>query len=179
MKYFKEIASGLDPLPALRELEASPDLWGLIDVRQKFEGTAHAHTETIVLRGPDRLDGVMDNLDALDFEALTELPAVAGYLKGIVRTLGAREIGRVMAVKLLAGQDVAEHVDEGAYARFHAPLASTPACVFNCGDELVHMAPGSLWWFDHQAKHSVVNRGPDRIHLILDVTAPGWTGALH
>jgi Aspartyl/Asparaginyl beta-hydroxylase len=78
-----------------------------------------------------------------------------------------------MLVRLKAGGAITPHVDEGAYAqhyaRFHLPIDSTAACRFFCGDESVHMAPGEFWWFDHQREHSVVNDGPDRVHLILDL----------
>jgi quercetin dioxygenase-like cupin family protein len=91
-------------------------------------------------------------------------------------------LGRIMIVRLKTGGEIAPHIDEGAYARyyarFHLVLESNPACVFKAGGELVHMAPGELWWFNHQVEHSVVNNGPDRTHIIVDLTAPGFTGAL-
>jgi Aspartyl/Asparaginyl beta-hydroxylase len=56
-------------------------------------------------------------------------------------------------------------------------LASSPHVGSRSGSETVHMAPGELWWFDHQVEHHVENDGPDRIHLIFYATAPGYTGA--
>ena len=44
--------------------------------------------------------------------------------------------------------------------------------------ERVYMAPGEVWWFNHQVKHSVLNKGSARVHLIMDLAAPGFTGAL-
>lgn len=182
VKYFHKLLDGLNPRPVLREIEARPELWQLIQARQAYEGSSHKDTETIVLRGPVTLEGIFDNLDVVDYPWLKNLSALQSYLVPIFDRIEPREIGRVMLVRLKAGGQITPHTDEGAYARyyarFHAPLSSTGECLFNCGDDVVHMAPGSLWWFNHQVEHSVSNAGPDRIHLILDATAKGFTGAL-
>lgn len=179
---FKLLIAGLDVAPALQEIEARPELWKLMQVRQMYEGSAHADTETIVLRGPDRIAGIFDNLDCLDFELLNELAQTLALLRHVAGFLQAREIGRIMLVRLSSGGWVRPHVDEGGYARFyarfHLPFVTNDRCVFHCGEESVHMAAGEVWWFNHQVRHSVVNRGPDRVHLIMDFTAPGFTGAL-
>jgi hypothetical protein len=57
-------------------------------------------------------------------------------------------------------------------------LESSPRCIFNAGGKSVHMAPGELWWFNHQVEHSVTNSGLDRTHIIVDLCAPGFSGAL-
>jgi hypothetical protein len=43
---------------------------------------------------------------------------------------------------------------------------------------VVNMEVGGLWWFNHQVGHSVLNKGPARIHLIIDACVPGFNGAL-
>jgi hypothetical protein len=57
-------------------------------------------------------------------------------------------------------------------------LDSTPGCIFAAGGESQYMAPGELWWFNHQVEHYVINTGPARTHIIMDLCAPGFTGAL-
>ena len=42
--------------------------------------------------------------------------------------------------------------------------------LFTCGDETVHMPPGSIWWFHARVEHSVFNGGSeDRITMIVDI----------
>ncbi|HEX5461879.1 MAG TPA: aspartyl/asparaginyl beta-hydroxylase domain-containing protein [Steroidobacteraceae bacterium] len=182
MKNFRRIAQGMDPKPALRELAERPELWEAFTVRQDYAGSAHRDTKMIPLRGPTRLEDISDNLDSVDFDILRELPCIFDLLCRAAHTVQARDIGRVMAVKLLEGAAVTPHTDEGRYARyfarFHLVLSSSPTCWFFAGGEKVNMAPGELWWFNHQVEHEVRNGGPERIHLIMDATAPGYTGAL-
>lgn len=181
LKHFRRVAC-LTPAAALRELEDRPELWDLLTVRQDYEGSAHRDTKAIVVRGPTTLEGLFDNLEAVDFELLSQLPATFDLLMRAARAVQAREVGRVMIVKLQAGGRITPHTDEGAYARyfarFHVVLTSSSHCWFYAGGERVNMAPGELWWFNHQVEHEVRNGGPERIHLIVDMTAPGYTGAL-
>jgi quercetin dioxygenase-like cupin family protein len=158
-------------------------MWGEITVRQKYAGSAHSQTETIFLRAPASLLDVLNVLDSVDMPAIRVFESALLPLMGqITEALRLRELARAMIVKLEAGGCITPHRDEGAYARyfarFHYVLTSTPECHFTVGDETVHMAPGELWWFNHQVVHHVENLGPDRIHLIFDATAPGFTGAL-
>ena len=182
MKYFKRIAAGLDPAGAIAELSRSPELWSLITARQEYEGSAHRDTETIVLRGPTTLEGLFDNLEVVDFDYFVRLYEIQHLLQCALQSLKWRELGRIMIVRLKAGGEITPHTDQGAYARyyarFHLALESSPGCRFRCGPEEIYMAPGELWWFNHQVEHSVVNNGPDRTHIIVDLTAPGYTGAL-
>lgn len=182
LKHFRHIGCGLSPLAALREIANHPAAWDLITARQEYEGSAHRDTQSIVLRGPTTLENIFDNLEAVDFEVLNYLPATLDLLARMARAVQAREVGRAMVVRLRAGGRVAPHVDCGQYARyfarFHLVLTSSPECWFHAGGERVNMAPGELWWFNHQVEHEVRNGGEDRIHLIVDMTAPGYTGAL-
>ena len=181
-KHFRRLAAGLDPTPAIAEIAKHPELWPLITLRQEYAGSAHRDTETIVLRGPTTAEDLFDNLDGVDYAYFSDLYFTAGLLRQALQPLAWRELGRIMIVRLKAGGEITPHKDEGAYARyyarFHLVLESTPACIFTAGGESVHMAPGEIWWFNHQVEHSVVNNGPDRTHIIVDLTAPGFTGAL-
>lgn len=182
-QYFKTLHEGFEPAPVLAELDAFPELWSLFTARQKYQGSAHADTQTIPLRGPLTLEDPFEDLEAYDYPIIKKLPATVAYLRQIALGLGMREIGRVMLVRLKPGGVISEHIDEGGYARyfarFHAPLSTGPQCLFRCGPEQVHMEAGSLWWFNHQRPHSVRNlEKSHRIHLIADAAVPGFTGAL-
>jgi hypothetical protein len=183
MRHFKRISDTIVPTVLLRMIEAQPELWREITMRQEYAGSAHAQTETIFLRAPARLDDILNELNCIDMPAIEKLsPALFGIINPIVDHLRIRELGRAMIVKLKAGGRITPHTDQGGYARyyarFHYALTSTPDCRFTVGNETVHMAPGELWWFNHQVEHRVENDGPDRVHLIVDAIAPGYTGAL-
>lgn len=179
---FKRIATGIDPSAVLAEIGPLPYLWWITTLRQDFEGSPHRDTESVFLRGPATLDKPLEELDCVDMRVIETLPATVELIGSLWRQLGIRELGWAMLVNLKAGGRITPHTDEGAYARyyarFHYVLTSTPQCRFTVGDETVHMAPGELWWFNHQIEHHVENDGPDRIHLIFDAAAPGYTGAL-
>jgi quercetin dioxygenase-like cupin family protein len=182
MANLKRIATGIDPAPLIALLDANPEMWRQITIRQEYAGSAHADTETIFLRAPARLVDVLNVLDSVDMGSIHVFsPALLPIMGHITNALHLRELARAILVKLKAGGRITPHRDEGAYARyfarFHYVLTSTPECRFTVGDETVHMAPGELWWFNHQVEHHVENDGPDRIHLIFDATAPGFTGA--
>lgn len=172
LQHFRRLGY-LDPAAAVWEIQQRPELWDLVTVRQQYEGSAHRDTESIILRGPTTLDDIFDNLDSVDFPTLAELPATRDLIDRVLDMVQAREVGRLMVVKLHAGGRVTPHTDEGRYAeyfaRFHLVLTSSPKCRFHAGGEQVVMAPGELWWFNHRAQHEVRNGGPERIHLILDL----------
>jgi hypothetical protein len=179
---FHRLMTAVEVAAAVAEIAKQPDLWKIMQIRQQYEGSAHIDTETIVMRGPDSIEGIFDNLECVNFKVSDILPATVQLIRGIVGFLKAREIGRIMLVRLNAGGSIKPHVDEGAYARyfarFHLVLDSNPHCRFRCGEETVNMGVGELWWFNHQVTHSVLNQGPARTHLIMDLAAPGFTGAL-
>lgn len=179
---FRRLLSGLKVEAALKELAAAEHLWTVMKLRQEYEGSAHADTETILLRGPASTVNLFDNLDCFDYPTLERLPETVALIRFAFEFLRAREVGRMMLVRLAEGGWIRPHVDEGAYARyfarFHLVLESNHDCIFRAGEERVCMAPGELWWFNHQVEHSVLNKGAARIHLIMDFTAPGFTGAL-
>lgn len=179
---FRRLATGIDVAPAIEELAAHPNLWSLVQVRQRYEKSAHVDTEAIVLRGPETVENIFENLECINFPVFDQLMETRTLVRDVAEFIHAREVGRVMLVKLKAEGWIRPHVDEGSYARyfarFHLSLDSHPGCIFRCGEEKAYMEPGELWWFNHQRTHSVLNRDAARIHLIMDFAAPGFTGAL-
>lgn len=182
MNHFTRIPFNFDPAPLLQELAAHPDLWHQITARQNFPGSDHKDTQTIYLRGPGHMEAPADYMkvgNAADYVGnLGMLPRCTEILRQALEAIGATEVGYVMAVKLKAFCMVTPHVDEGPYSdhftRFHLVLSTNESCLFNSGDEAVHMPAGELWQFDHKASHQFANFGPsDRIHIIFDaVPAP-------
>lgn len=88
--------------------------------------------------------------------------------------VAGERLGRVMINRLKAGGQVYPHADTPDHAqywdRYHAVLKSGPGCNFRCGDEMVNMETGSVWWFQNALEHEVLNNSADdRIHLIIDI----------
>lgn len=173
---FERIAQGVDVAPLIDALEAQPELWDEITLRQDYPGSAHHDTNCIFLRGPYAFTFAeyMGNTQAYDYPMMDALmPAIADVMRPIVNNLGVTELGYVLIVRLKAGGEIDPHIDEGAYAehyeRFHLVLTSEPGNEFTVDDETVHMAPGEVWWFNHRRLHSVINGSAyERIHVIFD-----------
>lgn len=182
MNNFKLIAEGIDPQPVLEALASVPELWDEVTIRQDYEGSAHKDTKCIFLRAPVSFDNVLDCIGSVATPYVGRIGSpIIELMHKLVEGVGIRELGRVMLVKLRPGGVITPHTDEGAYARyfsrFHFVLSG--GCRFVVGEDDVPMTPGELWWFNHQRPHYVMNRDTDRIHLIFDGAAPGYTGALH
>lgn len=185
MSNFKLIASGIDPQPVLDALDRLPELWDEVTIRQNYEGSAHKDTKCIFLRAPTSLENILEVIDTVATHNVGRLGSpVMELMNHLCGLVGIRELGRVMLVKLKPCGIISAHRDEGAYARYYSRFhfVLSGSCKFYCGgisDKPVAPAVGELWWFDHQKTHQVFNNGEDRIHLIFDGTAPGYTGALH
>lgn len=180
MNNFKRIASQLDVSAVLAALEAQPELWKQITLRQGYPGSAHHDTEAIFLRGPAAFsyEEYMGNASAHDYPALDALsPAIGDLLRPVLQALEVTELGYVLIVALAPYGAVDEHIDEGAYGdhytRFHIALTGDSGATLTAGDETQHFAPGECWWFNHKLPHSAVNNSPTpRIHIIFDAVTP-------
>ena len=180
MLNFQRLLTNLDVGPMLDALDARPQLWEEITVRQEAPGSPHHDTECVWLRGPREitLDSVFNELQAVDYLSMHELAEpIYNLVAPVLREIGSTALGRVLIVKLKPGGVIDAHEDTGryakAYSRFHLVLTSEPGNVFECDGESVHMAPGELWWFNHRGEHQVRNGSEhDRIHVIFDAQVP-------
>lgn len=174
---FQKVLSFIDVRAALAELEAQPELWSEITLRQDYPGSAHHDTESIILRGPRAVANPFNEIAAHMYPAFEKLPQCAHLAGMLAQQLDASKVGRVMVVRLKAGGAIDPHVDEGAYAehysRFHIVLSSEEGNVFQCGGRLQWMEPGTAWWFNHRVEHDVTNASASpRVHLIVDLVTP-------
>lgn len=176
---FDLVAAGLNVAPLLHSIEARPHLWDEITVRQDYPGSAHRDTRCIWVRGPLEITehSVFNDLVAVDYPAVGALGSpLRTLLDDVQRLTQAREIGRVLIVSLAPGGAIDRHRDEGAYAghysRVHVPLQSDAGNLFEVEDEVEHMQPGELWWFNHRREHEVRNDSyRERWHVIVDLVA--------
>ena len=173
---FVRIAEGLDVEPLLELLDAKPELWKEIDIRQKFTNSPHKDTESIYVRGPLKLSAyyVLWDTGSYDYPCMEYLkPALVPLMRPILEQLEVKEMGRVLIVNLKPSGHVIKHNDQGTYAdhysRFHLVLRSNQWCSQTCGDQMQKFEAGEVWWFNHKKLHTADNVGmTDRVHLIFD-----------
>jgi mannose-6-phosphate isomerase-like protein (cupin superfamily) len=185
MRFFQKVAHQVDVLPLAHSLQKQPDLWNAQRFRTEFPGTPHVDVDDIWLRfsseeatknsadvGPVIGDGNVVFHPAWDY-----LPAARPLILDLMRRVGAYQLDRVLITRVKPGGRILPHADnEGGYvherdrARYHVVLQGGPGNLFGCGDEVVAMHTGEIWWFDALTTHSVENKGPeDRIHLLVDL----------
>lgn len=173
---FERICEGLPIEPLLAALDARPDWWNEIVIRQIFLGSAHHMTQSIHLRGPLSFcyEDAFLSTATQDYPLLEPLmPVLMPVLSPLLTAIAYRELGRVLIVRLPPGGALDPHIDQGVYAehfdRYHVALRTNADCCLVVDDEPQHMAAGEAWRFDHRKTHSAFNRGSvERIHLILD-----------
>lgn len=173
---FARLLEGLPVEPLAALLDAHPDWWKQITMRQDYLGSAHHETECIYLRGPRSFDfeHYFGESWAGDFPRLRDtLTHLMPVMRPLLDAIGWQELGRVMLVRMPAGAQLEEHTDEGPYAehysRYHVPIVTNAHCEMWVDGETQHMAAGDAWWFNHRVPHTAYNNGDAaRIHLIVD-----------
>jgi hypothetical protein len=182
MKYFQQLAAGLNVTPVLNALQRQPDLWNQHPIRTKHPGTAHADVSDILVRFNDFSEfertgdptTVTDDKECMAFPAWERLPQLRPIIFDLMRTVEASRLGRVIITRLPPGGVITPHVDGGApatyYERYQVALQSLPGALFHIGDETVNFRSGDVWWIDNSVEHSVVNNSADdRIVCIIDL----------
>ena len=177
---FKLISEGSDVGPLANALEAHPEFWDEIKIRQEAPGTAHSDTECIYVRGPEAftVESYFDDVGSYDYPAMDLFMVELKYLLGpIIQIMGVKELGRILIVKLKPGGKIVPHIDEGRYSdyfsRYHLPIVTNPDAYYRVENEFIHMKVGEFWQFNHKKEHTAGNEGAeDRIHLIVDMVDP-------
>ena len=173
---FVRIADGLDVDPLLKLLDAKPELWKEIQIRQQFTGSPHKDTESIYVRGPLKMSQyyVLWDTGSYDYPCMEYLePALVPLMRPILKKLQVEDMGRVLIVNLKPSGHVTKHNDQGTYAdhyqRFHLVLKTNQWCSQTCGNQKQKFEVGDVWWFNHKKVHTADNVGmTDRVHIIFD-----------
>jgi hypothetical protein len=182
MRYFQQIAGGVDTMPMLLALQRHPELWNADTFRTTYPGTPHSEVDDILLRytGPSAgrsVDTVIEDDKPVWLPAARLLPWRPIVLD-LMRRVEAYQLDRLLITRLRPGARIAPHADNvGEYAarnderaRFHVALLGLPGSLYHNGDECVCMTTGSVWTFTPREVHAVENNSADdRIHLIMDV----------
>lgn len=182
MKYFHQLAAGLNVTPLMTAIQRQPELWDANPIRTKHPGTAHAQVSDILARFNDLEEylrtgdpsTITDDKEAIPYPAWDKLPQLRPIIFDLARTVEATRLGRVIITKLPPGREITPHEDQGAPAeyfdRYQLALQSLPGAQFHIGDETVEFRTGDMWLINNRVTHSVVNNSrDDRIVCIIDL----------
>jgi hypothetical protein len=185
LKYFQQIASGIDVIPVALALARQPELWNEHNERKEFDGTSHKGTSDIWVRYND-LKNLGDDYqkytsehDSVWLPAYSKLPQLRPIIFSLMARCEAVRLGGVLITKIPAGGRILPHTDTGWHPEYYntkiyIPILSNPRVVNRCVDEHVVMAPGDAWYFNNTVEHEVVNDGEsDRITLIVCMRCEG------
>lgn len=182
MKYFQQLAAGLNVTPLLHAIQRQPDLWDQNTIRTRHAHTAHSQASDILLRFNDVSEyertgdptTITDDMECAAYPAWDRLPQARPIIFDLMRMVEGTRLGRVIVTRLAPGKEITPHVDGGApatyFERYQLALQSLPGALFHIGDETVNFHSGDMWWIDNAVTHSVVNNSADdRIVMIIDV----------
>lgn len=156
-------------------------------LKQDYEGTAHAHTKTIVLRMGKSITPETTPSDLTEHAMLNEMEfedwpnfdlfdGIADVIHRVMNHLELTELGWVTIATLAPDCPISEHKDEGEYCknfhRFHVCLYCddpTPN-IINVNTNNYVIFEGDVFTFDNKSTHSAINcsKTKERIHLIFD-----------
>lgn len=188
MRHFVQLALGFDPTMVLCQLAQQSQWWNQYPFRTQSAQSPHREAEDIILcaQTPETMEH--DPRECVFYPAWQAFETTHEPVFALLARVRAVRLGRVLVTRLAPGAQIYPHADIGPRAdgymdhepywqRFHWCLDADEGSRFTAGDETVHMAPGTVWWFDGTQVHSVENRGSrDRLHLIVDC-ALGQRGA--
>jgi hypothetical protein len=176
MRNFLKLADAVDYMPLLLAMQRQPGLWNQYNVRTTYPGTPH-DVDDILLRFQEiteNLQDVADQHESIWYPAVDKLPQARPIIFALMNRVEGERLGRVMLTRLSPGHSIKPHSDGGDHAayyeRFHISLQCPEQALFRAGEEVVHMPPGSVWWFNNAVEHEVWNESTqDRIVMIVDI----------
>lgn len=179
MKNFQMLAAQVLVSPVLNAALRDKSLWNANQLRTSHELSPHRQVEDIWLRF-NKLpkDGeelaLLDDHESINYPAWFALPDAQKLVLDLMNTVRGERLGRVLITSLAPGKSIAAHVDGGSHAayydRYHIVLQGLPGSIFRCGEEVVQMLSGEVWWFDNSVEHEVINNSADdRIHIVVDI----------
>ena len=194
MSNFRQVLSGIDVGPLLRQVRAHPELWSReTEWTRKGAGARLAiyETENIVLRynqsrlppslaflSEDERLGITSewNDHEWDKPVLDILSEAAGIVRSVMAAIPGDHLGKIVITRLHPGETIPWHVDAlppgwpQYWHRYQIPLQVAQGVRFVVGDEQMSLAPGTVWWFNNQVRHMVSNESTtDRISMLTDV----------
>lgn len=164
---FLRLPMQIDATPLVEELADAPLTW--LPSQWKW----HLGTDLCILRagqaGKHPGSALVNGTD-VDAPILTHLPRLRAVLnEGFPAPVRLAWLGRSPANSCIHLHiDNTSHWDE--HHRLHIPLITTPGARLCIEGGFVHMPAGTVWAFNNSRPHGVINTGPDRIHLMVDLS---------
>jgi hypothetical protein len=180
MRYFQQVASGVEMLPLAVSLYRQPELWNRDNERTNGQGP-HSAVDDIWCRFRAKAEltspaAYAEPFVPVMYPAWHALPHLRPIVFGLMARLEAVQLGGVLLTRVPPGCQVAPHDDKGRWhseffqTKVYLPIASNDKCYNTCGDERVVMRTGEAWLFDNLTVHSTVNDGDtDRMTLIISL----------
>lgn len=183
MENFKKLAENIDTTPLLAEI--GNDKWKEDTYLRDYPQGPFGDTESIILRFPSRtvleteaaLKNHLVHFDQHENEwqqISNEFPVAKQFVFWLMNAVQGERLGRVMINKVNPGGKIYRHADTPVHAeywsRFHIVIYAKPGNDFYCGDEMVNMVTGDVYYFRNDLEHEVINNSNDvRIHMVVDI----------
>jgi hypothetical protein len=175
---FVQIASGVDTVPVLLQLNRASHLWDRNPERRLYPGTPHAAMVDITVRYMPEAEVTLEarRLEHRNvfWPAWHELPALRPMVFALMSRVGAVELGSILLTKLRPGGVIQPHTDAGNWApefyncKAHLTLAGS--ALVRCEAEVCRFEAGTVWTFDNLLTHSIEAIGDcDRIVCIISM----------
>lgn len=190
MRNFLKIGD-IDPIPLLQQIMTQQELWNQNKTRTSHPLSAHRTIDDILLRynefkeGDDFTQKVCAELECINMPAFSLLPAAQPIVFGLMTRMAGERLGRVFISRMAPGVVIPLHTDrippaEEKYPdaippavyfnRYQVALAASPGVIFKVLDEQIYMEPGSIYYFNNQLEHTVINNSnSDRISMVVDI----------
>lgn len=180
MRYFQQIAAGVEVLPLVLDLYRQPELWDQHRERTGNDGSFSGTSDIWVrFRAREQLTtaaAYAEEFRCVWYPAWYALPHLRPIVFGLMARVEAVELGGVLLTRVPAGCQVQPHHDRGRWhseyfqTKAYCVLSSNSQCYNTCEDERIVMGVGECWLFDNLRMHSTVNEGhTDRITLIVSM----------
>ena len=173
---FRRVAAEIEVETLLQEIAAQPDAWKVSTKRQDTIAVQR-DTESIFLRSADSRANPSLPIEHTHPSAPTahskNFPNIMQWVQTFALTQRG-ELSRVLIASLKPRGQVYRHHDHGDYYRirdrYHLVLYSSTGSPMSCGDEVIVMRAGEVWWFENKKPHEAFNHSDEpRIHLIFDL----------
>lgn len=160
-----------DVTPLVDEIAQQPPAW--LESQWKW----HVESRFSLLRAGQRSGysgSELTNGHSINQPNLLRLPHLCEFLdtafpvKPTLAWLGCLPEGG----RIFTHIDNTEHWDQ--HHRIHVPLITNPQARLCVAGRFLFLQPNRIWLLNNSLPHGALNRGPERLHLVLDL--PHFTG---